>query len=79
MPVFEYRCVDCDSSFEALVRRDQSVSCPSCGSESLDKLISAGVMLRGGRTGEAGLACCGREERCEMAPCDESGECFRRQ
>jgi putative FmdB family regulatory protein len=31
MPIFEYACKDCGTSFEKLVRRDTEVECPSCG------------------------------------------------
>lgn len=34
MPIFEYRCSDCETKFEKLVRRaDDAVECPSCGPE----------------------------------------------
>lgn len=77
MPLFEYRCVTCDATFEVLVRRDEGVTCPHCGSQSLDKLISAPVVLSGQTIRQAGHTCCGREERCEMPPCNEGGACWR--
>lgn len=32
MPIYEYRCEDCESSFETLVRpgHDEDAECPSC-------------------------------------------------
>ena len=77
MPIFEYRCADCDATFEVLVRRDDGVTCPHCGSQSLDKLISAPVVLSGQTIRPAGRTCCGREERCEMPPCSDGGDCRR--
>ena len=42
MPVFEYKCEDCGSRFEELVRcqQDEIKSCSQCGSRQLTKLIS---------------------------------------
>jgi putative FmdB family regulatory protein len=41
MPIYEYRCRNCDTDFEVLVRDDRAVACPNCGSSSVDKLLSA--------------------------------------
>lgn len=36
MPIYEYRCEDCGTQFEKLVRRgEDGVSCPSCGQAHL--------------------------------------------
>lgn len=40
MPLFEYRCSACDSRFEVLVRGSALPTCPSCGSASLERLLS---------------------------------------
>ncbi|MBA3973080.1 MAG: zinc ribbon domain-containing protein [Candidatus Solibacter sp.] len=43
MPIFEYRCRDCGSRFEKLIRRDSdiaSLTCPSCGEQHLEKELS---------------------------------------
>jgi putative FmdB family regulatory protein len=77
MPIYEYRCLSCDATFEALVRGGDAVTCPHCSSSSLDKLISAPFILSGQTTRQAGHTCCGREERCETPPCSAGGECRR--
>jgi putative FmdB family regulatory protein len=83
MPIYEYRCRNCDTTFEALVRGGDVVTCPHCGSSSLDKLLSAPVMLSGrtarpaGRTSPTAAVGRGREERCDTSPCSEGGECRR--
>jgi len=77
MPVFEYRCADCESKFEVLVRRGAGVTCPDCGSQRLDKLISAPAVLRGNTVRPAGRTCCGREGRCDTPPCSEGSDCWR--
>ena len=77
MPIYEYRCQDCETRFEALVRGDGVITCPHCDSSSLDKLLSAPVILSGRTARQSGHTCCGREERCEAPPCSEGGECRR--
>ncbi|WP_319541897.1 zinc ribbon domain-containing protein [uncultured Pseudodesulfovibrio sp.] len=42
MPIFEYKCSDCDHEFEELVfDRDECPPCPKCQSEKTGKLMSA--------------------------------------
>jgi len=77
MPVYEYRCLDCEAKFETLVRGEGGVSCPRCGSTALEKLLSASVMLSGRTSRQPGRTCCGREERCDAPPCSEEGGCRR--
>ncbi len=43
MPLYEYRCDDCDHRFEVLQRLEagaEELLCPECGAESLEKLFS---------------------------------------
>jgi putative FmdB family regulatory protein len=40
MPLFEYRCLSCDSHFELLIRGAMTPACPSCGGTSLERLLS---------------------------------------
>ena len=40
MPIYEYACNDCHTSFEALVRSDTVPECPQCHSTALEKLLS---------------------------------------
>jgi putative FmdB family regulatory protein len=41
MPLFEYQCKRCGSTFEALIRPGApSPSCPECHSGELEKLLS---------------------------------------
>lgn len=43
MPIFEYRCKDCNSTFEMLVKSsdENAVACPECKSSNNKKLFSA--------------------------------------
>jgi putative FmdB family regulatory protein len=41
MPIYEYRCEGCQTSFEALVKRsDPQTECPQCGSHKLAREMS---------------------------------------
>jgi len=41
MPIYEYRCIKCDHSFEALVRRGNGgVQCPRCRGSKLKREMS---------------------------------------
>ena len=50
MPIFEYRCLACDSQFELLVRGSAVPACPSCGATSLEKMISMFAVSSEGTT-----------------------------
>ena len=42
MPIYEYKCHDCGQISELLVlKKDEVVSCLSCNSQNLEKLMSA--------------------------------------
>jgi putative FmdB family regulatory protein len=41
MPIYEYRCTNCDRSFEAFMRPgDASAQCPHCNSSKLTREMS---------------------------------------
>jgi putative FmdB family regulatory protein len=41
VPVYEYRCVKCETHFEELVRAaGEPPSCPACGSADVARLFS---------------------------------------
>jgi putative FmdB family regulatory protein len=60
MPIYEYRCQACGAGFEVFVRlpsRQATPTCPKCGSQKVEKVISLfGV---GGATtgGSSGASC----------------------
>lgn len=50
MPIYEYRCQQCDHQFETLQKMSDPVltECPACHAQALRKLISAaGFQLKG--------------------------------
>jgi putative FmdB family regulatory protein len=51
MPIYEYRCIDCDRSFEAFVRPgDGGTNCPDCHSSKLTREMS--TFAARGRNGD---------------------------
>ena len=43
MPLYEYKCEECEGKFEALVSfkdADNSIECPHCGSKKTNRLLS---------------------------------------
>jgi putative FmdB family regulatory protein len=77
MPIYEYQCHNCAATFERLVRHNRAITCPDCGSSSVDKLISTPFVSTGQTARPPGHTCCGREERCDAPPCSEGGTCRR--
>ena len=43
MPMFEYKCSECESKFEILTKNndDNKVSCPECNASKVKKLFSS--------------------------------------
>ena len=78
MPLFDYLCLDCGKTSEVLVTgSEQAVSCTSCGSLSLKKLLSAHSSLSGSTgqdmPGPGDTACCGASP--SHAGCAGPGSC----
>jgi putative FmdB family regulatory protein len=41
MPIFEYRCQDCQFPFEEIVlSKNDAIVCPKCHGKALEKLVS---------------------------------------
>ena len=79
MPIYEYMCRDCGRVSEFLVKTipgGENQSCPHCGSEDMERLLSAPRLLKE-NTSVPGHTCCGRTERCEAPPCSSGEQCLR--
>jgi len=77
VPIYDFKCRDCGRVSEIFIRgTDQVACCPDCGSDNMERLISASYMIKMG-TSAPGTTCCGRTERCEMPPCSTGGICRR--
>jgi len=52
MPMYDYRCKNCDEVFEELVfsstTPDEEIKCPKCGQNKSNRLFSAPMISTGG-------------------------------
>jgi len=52
MPMYDYRCKNCDEVFEELVfsssAPDEEIKCPKCGQNKSERLFSAPMISTGG-------------------------------
>ncbi len=77
MPIYEYRCQECQKDFEYLVFRNQEPECcPVCNSPKVSRLLSACGFVSKGSAGEtvsssasAGSSCSG----CSSSSCAGCG------
>ncbi len=79
MPIYEYRCANCDRSFEAFVRpSDTSTQCPHCNGSKVTREMStfASRSNRGGR--RIPKECAGRVQR-SLRFCTDSSNRSSRQ
>ncbi len=72
MPIYEYKCDACKTSFEKLIRRESEESelaCPSCGERHLSQQYST-FAARAGSSPDAASA-----PRCGSGMCGTPGMC----
>ena len=66
MPMYDYRCKNCDEIFEELVFSssvpDSEIQCPKCGKSQSERLLSAPTVSTGGSS-------------ISMSPASNSGGC----
>ena len=79
MPIYDYACAGCGARFEHMQSGTElkHLSCPTCGSSSVSKLVSIPGLIKAGSEPRGGKTCCGREERCDKPPCSNEGSCHR--
>ncbi|MFZ5647085.1 MAG: FmdB family zinc ribbon protein [Bacillota bacterium] len=82
MPIYEYKCNNCNNTFEKLILSGQGedLTCPNCGGKELKKLISAPFLPSSvGKPANDDTApgpCCGsspEKEKCEPGSCCSGG------
>lgn len=62
MPIYEYRCQDCDSQFEKFLRSmfsKDAIVCPDCGGQHVAKALSLIGATSSGLGGASSAAACG--------------------
>ncbi len=69
MPLFDFKCSDCENDFEALTStaRIDEVECPKCGSKHVSRKISTFAVGRGGTSKSA--------SSCETGACPYVSPC----
>jgi putative FmdB family regulatory protein len=78
MPIYDFKCQECGKVSEFLLSSppdSKKLACQSCGSQNLERLVSAPTLLR--NVTNSGATCCGRTERCETPPCSTGERCRR--
>ena len=63
MPIYEYRCEECDHRFEIIQRLGEGaggLTCPGCGAPRLEKMFStfAAAATQGSMAEPASVGCC---------------------
>ena len=81
MPIFEYKCLDCEKNMDLIVSSLKTdVKCVYCGSLNLKKLVSAHSSMSGikknSMPGPNDTACCGSSP--QNADCAGPGSCCGR-
>ena len=60
MPIYEYRCEECDEVFELLVRslsQQAEPACPQCGSHKVKRVISLFGLAKASSSTTLGTSC----------------------
>lgn len=73
MPIYEYECRECKTSFELLMRSDTKVACPSCESERVVRKLSL-FAVHVGHSEQTIPSCATGECGCDQGRCG-SGLC----
>jgi putative FmdB family regulatory protein len=64
MPIFEFRCKECNHKFEELVLSAVTdltdITCPQCGEKAAEKLMSACCVGSSGPAASSSAVPCGR-------------------
>ena len=73
MPIYEYKCQDCGTISEILVRNTEnrrSLNCPDCNSSNMNKLVSApgAVMSKGSPSADVPPINCPNANTCGVSP-----------
>ena len=62
MPIYEYHCADCGDDFERFLRSmfsKETITCPVCGSEHVNKALSMFGSTSSSSGGSSSAAACG--------------------
>ena len=63
MPIFDYSCKGCGHRFDALVLRNEAITCSKCGSQDLEKNLTLPAVKTDGTHAQAMKAAKQRDKR----------------
>ena len=72
MPIFEFSCAQCGHLFETILSNSDDtveLTCPKCGSETLDRVVSRTNYVMGAGKG-------GKEPKITAKSCGEGNQCL---
>lgn len=73
MPIYEFKCTQCEEFFEVIVmgsEKDQSVTCPKCQSLEFERVVSTTNYAMGGSSGRGpGNGVSTQERSCSGGSC----------
>ena len=72
MPIFEFKCSDCEEFFEILFMSgdgDKEVKCPKCSSFSVERVVSATNYAMGGSVSTKNEAVAKQTRSCSSGSC----------
>lgn len=73
MPIFEFKCVDCDQYIEILVMNKQEevqLTCSHCGSGNLERILSTtNHTVTGGGSGQDNSGSTSQTRNCSSGSC----------
>lgn len=64
MPLFGYTCLSCNGQHELLVRSNEKVVCPACGSQKMERQLSRFAPVVGTSSEPACSGCAMGNEGC---------------
>jgi len=72
MPIYEFRCVECENIFEKLLLNsgeELEMTCPECKSETIERVVSRSNFAMGADPG-------GNQPRMTTKSCGPSNQCM---
>ena len=76
MPIYEYRCADCEQKFEKrrrMSQADDEIACPDCGSLHTSRGLSMFAAFSKGNGGSHAVAGGGGCQSCASGNCGSCG------
>lgn len=71
MPIYEFKCLECEEFFEILVTRSSEenveMECPKCSSENFERVLSTTNFAMGSAGGSSGVKT--EDRKCSSGSC----------